>query len=256
MSGIATSRARMISLTSLNAALYAFLGYLTYLGIFAPVFFVVRFWPAVVVPGVFSYLAGPVVGGCGAAIGIFVSDIIIHGDPILSLLVGVTSNFLGFYTVGYLAERLKAKAISLKSLSLAIGILAFVAAIMFYKLTLEMSGMSTSTADMVPGVAVAAVILVPFLYGVAKGDIDLMRIFISSTLGLALGSAIIGFGVWGYSQVFRLPPSVMGGASGLPTIAIPFLALWTFVTEIPFLLILVPPIYRALKTLTGGGRGW
>lgn len=256
MSDIATSRARRVSLISLNAALYAFVGYLTYLGIFAPVFFVVRFWPAVVVPGVFSCLVGPFVGGCGAAIGIFVSDMMIHGDPILSLTVGVTSNFLGFYTVGYLAERLKNGSSSLKALNILIGTLAFVATIAFYVLTLDMQGIPTSTINMMPGVVIALVIALPFAYGFLKGDVELMRIFISSSLGLALGSAVIGFGIWGYSQFFKLPPSVMGGALGLPIVAIPFLALWTFVTEIPFLIILVPPIYRTLNKITRGGRRW
>jgi len=226
------------------------------LGIFAPVFFVVRFWPAVVVPGVFSYLAGPLVGGCGAAIGIFISDMVIHGDPLLSLSVGVTSNFLGFYMVGYLAERLRAGSSSLKVLDVFLGVSGFIATIAFYVLTLDMQGIPISATSVLPGVAIAVVIALPFIYGFARGDAELMRIFISSSLGLALGSAVIGFGVWGYSQVFRLPPSVMGGASGLPPIAIPFLALWTFVTEIPFLLVLVPPIHRALKAIVGGGRRW
>ncbi|MEM3087614.1 MAG: hypothetical protein QXP20_00590 [Candidatus Bathyarchaeia archaeon] len=41
---------------SLNAALYAAFGYLTYLGIFTPVIGVVRFWPAVIIPAVFATL--------------------------------------------------------------------------------------------------------------------------------------------------------------------------------------------------------
>ena len=65
----------------LCGALYASFGYLTTLGIFAPFIGVVRFWPAVVVPAVFATLFGPWVGGLGAAIGILISDILIHGKP-------------------------------------------------------------------------------------------------------------------------------------------------------------------------------
>ena len=62
------SKTFMIILTAVNASLYTAVGCLTYLGI---VVFGVRFWPAVVVPAVFSVLFGPFVGGVGAAIGIF-----------------------------------------------------------------------------------------------------------------------------------------------------------------------------------------
>jgi len=37
-----------LSLITLNAALYASVGYLTYLGLFTPIFGTVRFWPAVI----------------------------------------------------------------------------------------------------------------------------------------------------------------------------------------------------------------
>ena len=55
-----------ISLITLNAALYASVGYLTYLGLFTPIFGTVRFWPAVVVPALFSILFSPWIGGIGA----------------------------------------------------------------------------------------------------------------------------------------------------------------------------------------------
>jgi uncharacterized membrane protein len=86
-------------------ALYAGFGYLTHLGIFAPVIGVVRFWPAVIIPAVFAILFGPVVGGLGAVIGIFLSDMAIHGDALLSMTVGVPSNLLGFYLVGSIGRR-------------------------------------------------------------------------------------------------------------------------------------------------------
>ncbi|MEM4430788.1 MAG: hypothetical protein QXM08_06460, partial [Thermofilaceae archaeon] len=69
---------QLVALTSLNAALYAALGYASYLGLFAPAIGVVRFWPSVFVPALFAVLFGELVGGLGAAIGIFISDMLIH----------------------------------------------------------------------------------------------------------------------------------------------------------------------------------
>ncbi|RLE80596.1 MAG: hypothetical protein DRJ36_02085, partial [Thermoprotei archaeon] len=90
--------------TGVCGVLYAVVGYLTYLGIFCPVVGVVRFWPVVVIPAVFSVLFGPIAGGVGAAIGIFISDMLVHGNALLSVTVGVTSNFTCFYLIGVLSR--------------------------------------------------------------------------------------------------------------------------------------------------------
>ena len=95
---------RQLTFASICAALYATIGMPTYLGIFAPVFGVVRFWPSVFVPGFFSVTFGPEVGALGAAIGIFISDMLTHGDPLLSLTVCVPANLLGFYVLGKIAS--------------------------------------------------------------------------------------------------------------------------------------------------------
>ena len=96
-----------IVLSGICGALYAVVGYLIYvlLPIMAPGIGVVRFWPSVVIPAVFAVLFGPMVGGLGGAIGIFISDTLIHGDPLLSLTVGVTSNFIGFYFIGLISRK-------------------------------------------------------------------------------------------------------------------------------------------------------
>jgi len=141
----------MIVLTAINASLYTVVGCLTYLGI---VVFGVRFWPAVVVPAVFSVLFGPLVGGVGAAIGIFFSDMLSHGMPFLSLSVGVTSNFTAFYILGHMTR-------------------------------------------------------------------------------------------WVWSQFYLLPGAV--DVSPMPMVAAWSTFAWTFISEIPFLLILVPPIVEAAR---------
>lgn len=84
-----------IAMVTVCAALYAFIGRLTDLSITGPGG--VAFWPAVVIPAVFSTLFGPWVGGVGAAIGIFIRDMLFHGDALLSLSAGVTANFIGFF---------------------------------------------------------------------------------------------------------------------------------------------------------------
>ena len=175
--GIGMNKTLMVVLTAINASLYTVVGYLTYMGI---VIYGVRFWPAVVVPGVFAVLFGPYVGGTGAAIGIFISDMLTHGMPLLSLSVGVTSNFIAFYILGY-----------------------------------------------------------------ATRNYSLKRYILASTSSLLVGSAVIGLGIWGWSQYFLLPGT--SKVAPMPLITALSTFIWTFVSEIPFLLILVPPIVEAVK---------
>ena len=171
------SKTLMIILTAVNASLYTVVGCLTYLGV---VVFGVRFWPAVVVPAVFSVLFGSIVGGVGAAIGIFLCDMLSHGMPLLSLSVGVTSNSICFYLLG--------------------------------RMTREYS---------------------------------LKKYVVAATLSLLVGSAIIGVGVCAWSQFYLLPGAV--DVSPMPMVAAWSTFAWTFISEIPFLLILVPPIVEAAR---------
>ena len=172
-----SGRTFMMVLTAVNASLYTVVGCLTYLGV---VVFGVRFWPAVVVPAVFSVLFGPRVGGVGAAIGIFICDMLSHGMPLLSLSVGVTSNFTAFYILGYMTR-----------------------------------------------------------------EYSLKRYVVAATLSLLVGSAIIGVGVWAWSQFYLLPGAA--DVSPMPMVAAWSTFAWTFISEIPFLLILVPPIVEAAR---------
>jgi hypothetical protein len=75
---------------------------------------------------------------------------------------------------------------------------------------------------------------------------------IASLVGLGVGSTIIGVGVWAYSQLFILPKAV-GGGFQLPPWTILIFLIWTFATEIPFLITLGPPIlktcYKAFPSL-------
>jgi len=230
----------------IGAALYALVGIITNMGLVTPVFGVVKFWPAVIVPGIFALLFGPWVGGISAAIGIFVSDMVQpgHGIVLLSLTVGVTSNFAGFFLVGLISQ-LKMKWSDMIVI-LAVGSIALTGMMVYLfsisQMTLEM------LAIFVAVIAVSDAIVIGF--GLWKPEWKSYGF--ASVIGLLVGSAIIGFGLWGYSQILPLPLTT-GYERNAPLFASLFWMVWTFGTEIPFLVGLVPPIakvcYRAFPFL-------
>ena len=234
-----------IAMIGIGAALYALVGILTNMGITAPMIGVVKFWPAVFVPGLFALLFGPWVGGLSAAIGIFVSDMVQpgHGIALLSLSVGCTSNFAGFYLVG-LISKMNLKWRDMLAF-LAIGNVAL-AGMMSYLFMINQLGLDLLLMFLIV-IVVSDVIVIGF--GLWKPEWKTYGL--ASVIGLLVGSAIIGFGLWGYSQFLTLPLTIIEGKAPL---YMSFMWLvWTFVTEIPFLVGLVPPIakvcYRAFPFL-------
>lgn len=247
-------RSLELVMISVGAALYAAVGYIAFavFPVFTPAVGIVRFWPVVFIPAVVAVLFGPLAGGTSAALGIFVSDVLIHGDPLLSLTVGVPSNFIGFYLVGLLSK----KNLSWKKTVIGLGVGCAVLLVAGYLLIdpnlvvdyyarLGATDITVSTVlqgiNIIVGVVVfsyALVLAVGFLkpkwrsYGIA------------SIIGLLVGSAIIGVGILAYSQVFFMP-AAYNQAFQLPYYAALILFLWTFATEIPFLIILGPPILEA-----------
>jgi uncharacterized membrane protein len=223
-------------LIAMNAALYAGVGYLTFLGIFAPVVGTVRFWPSVVIPAVFAVLYSPRIGALGAGLGIFISDMLIHGDPVLSITVGVTSNVAGFYILGVLARTLhregrsRVLAILLQTLPLVVSVLA-------------LGLLDYSTGLIFVGAAVLS-FAIGLFYSLYKPIYA--GLVAASSIGLLAGSTIIGLGVWAYSQFFSLPAAAGGGAQ-LPLTAAAIVFLWTYLSEIPFLMTLVPPLVAAVR---------
>ncbi len=226
-------------LIAINAALYAGVGYLTYLGIFAPVVGTVRFWPSVVIPAVFAVVFSPRIGALGAGIGIFISDMLIHGDPILSITVGVTANIAGFYTLGVLAKTLSRTG---RGLPLSIVLQTIPLSITLLALWMGLFG------DLLTGLVFLGAAALSFgisifysLYRPAYAGL-----IAASSIGLLLGSTIIGLGVWSYSQFFSLP-AIASGGKGLPLFAAAIWFLWTYLTEIPFLMTLLPPLTVAVR---------
>jgi hypothetical protein len=237
-----------VTLTATNAALYAAIGYLVYFifPVVAPTVGGVRFWPIVIIPATFALLFGATVGGVGAAIGIFISDMLIHGDPLLSLTVGVPANLVAFGLIGYLSHKKLDWKKTFLSLGIGVAILATLAYLVitpdtvvnYFGVTLEQAFWNIAVVLAIFVVSYIIVIVVGFArpkwrsFGAA------------SVVGAVIGSAIIGVGVWAYTQLFTLPAAI-GGAANLPYYAGLILFAWTFATEIPFMVILVPPIAEA-----------
>jgi len=226
-----------VALISCNGALYAAVGIATYLGLFAPVFGTVRFWPSVVIPATFSILFSPWIGAVGAAIGIFISDMVVHGNPILSITVGVTSNFIGFYLIGVLA---RGKLSNLKKIfSVGVQVIPLLAAILLF-LSGALDEITSYTF------LIVTLIVLGISIAIAQFKPSYSKIIYSSSIGLMAGSAIIGVGLWGSSQFALLPI----GVSNAPIIASLVWFLWTYLTEIPFLVFLLPPIvYAVVKAM-------
>ncbi len=224
----------------MNAGLYAALGYILYyvLPLTAPGFGTVRFWPSVIIPAAFAVLFGPWVGGFGAALGIFMSDMLIHGNPVLSLMAGVPSNFAMFAIIGYLTKKNTDWKIPMVGCGVLTASLIWIA---YYVLTADLA-LFFSVIIVGSYVALAVVVaLTPKWRGFEVG----------STVGLLVGSSIIGAMVPLFSQFFIMPGqtqleplTVIGGFVYL---------VFTFATEIPFLIIFGPPIltacYRAFPSL-------
>ena len=232
-------KALNVAMIGICAALYTIVGYLTNLGIVSPVVGVVRFWPAVIVPAVFAALFGPWVGGIGAAIGIFFADMIHpgHGIALLSLTVGVPSNFLGFFIIGYISS----KNVEWKHVAAGLGVCGVIALMSVYLL-------NEAVISLDIGLLFLGVFIGCYILAVIVGHLlpEWRSYQFGSVIGLAVGSAWIGFGLWAYSQVLPLPLS-LGWERNAPFYASFLWLVWTFATEIPFLVTLGPPIIKACR---------
>ena len=225
--------------TAISAALYAGLGALW---VFFPItVFGVRLWPQVFVPAVFAVLFGPWVGGVGAAIGIFIGDVLYgHHDVVLSLLVGVPSNFIGFFVLGSLMQKPRSarlnRALFVISLLIPIALAGYgvfiVAGVTNSGLVIGMIGL------------LAVVVIV----GMQVLNRRWARFEVAASIGLGLGSAIIGCGIVAYSSLFALPAVLGLGSKALPTTFIYAATAFTYLSEIPFLILLTPPIVSACRT--------
>ena len=95
-----------------------------------------------------------------------------------------------------------------------------------------------------------ACVIISIGFGVWKPDWK--NYGFASVVGLIVGSIIIGIGLWIYSQFLPLPLTT-GFETNAPLYASFLWIVWTFATEIPFLVTIVPPVakicYRAFPSL-------
>jgi hypothetical protein len=235
-----------IVVIGISAALYAVFGILTagfsFLG--------VGFLPAVVIPAVFAVLYGPWVGGLGAAIGIFIRDMVVHGNPVLSLVAGVPANFIVFFIIGYFALR----PISLKQALAGITIAAvglLVPTIVFLP---DFSATFLLPESYILTIFTITVLLTLGIIAVVAIRWKEWRSYtVGAVVGQALGAALLSVTVVAVSPLFL---SIFQTAYGVSAI-IPIFV-WTFATELPFVLLLGPPIikvaYRAFPSLRRKGK--
>jgi uncharacterized membrane protein len=241
-------RALEVAMIGVCAALYAVVGRLTDLGLTVGG---VAFWPAAVIPAIFAVLFGPWTAGTGAAIGIFIRDMLFHGDPLLSMSAGVTSNFVGFFLLGYIARRnLDWKKIVISVVfSGVIVASSFLVPMAFPVESGAVANLSPSLAALLFFAVVAASMVL--IAAIARFWPEWRNYGAGSVVGLGVGAAIISIVVWVYSQLFSSASGYF--KSPLSPVFIPVIFVWTFTSEIPFILFLGPPVikacYRAFPSL-------
>jgi hypothetical protein len=226
---------------AISAALYAVFGILTssfsFLG--------VGFLPAVVIPAVFAALYGKWVGGIGAAIGIFIRDMFVHGNAALSLVAGVPANFIVFFLIGYFSFR----NISLKQALAGVTIAAvglLVPSLIFLPDFSVYTGLSSEVFLLTFGLTI--ILSLAVIATVAIRWKEWRSYAIGAVVGQTIGAALLSVTVWVVSPLFLSYFKTPFAA----TYVLP-LFVWTFATEVPFVLIVGPPIikacYRAFPSL-------
>ncbi len=230
-----------IAVIGICAALYAIVGIST-----ANVnFFGIGFLPAVVIPAVFAMLYGPWVGGISGAIGIFIRDMFVHGNAALSLVAGVPPNFILFFLIGYISYR----NISLKQalagvIVAAVGLLA--PTIILLPDITAYTGLSTEVFLL--SFTLTFILSLAIIAAVAVRWKEWRSYAIAAVVGQAVGAGLLSITVWGVSPLFLS----FFGAPLSSSLIFPIFV-WTFATELPFILLAGPPIikicYRAFPSL-------
>jgi uncharacterized membrane protein len=231
-----------IAVIGICAALYAVFGILTagfsFLGI--------GFLPAVVIPAVFAVLYGPWVGGLSGAIGIFIRDMFVHGNAALSLVAGVPPNFILFFLIGYLSYR----NISLKQALAGVtitGVGLLVPTLLLIPDITTFTGLSANA--LIISFTLTVLLSLAIIAAVSIRWKEWRSYAIGAVVGQAAGAALLSVTVWLASPYF-----LSYFTSGpIPAYFVLPIFIWTFATELPFILLLGPPIikvcYRAFPSL-------
>jgi hypothetical protein len=230
-----------IAVIGISAALYAVFGILT-----ANLnFFGIGFLPAVVIPAVFAALYGPWVGGLSGAIGIFIRDMFVHGNAALSLIAGVPANFLLFFIIGYIY----AKNISLKQTLIGVVVAAIallVPTLILLPDVLAYTGLSSQVLIISFGLTVILSLVVISLVAIRWKQWGSYAI--GAVIAQAVGAGLLSVTVWLVSPLFLS----FFGQPLASTLVFPIFV-WTFATELPFILLVGPVVigicYRAFPAL-------
>ena len=190
-----------VAVIGICAALYAVVGRLT-----AGVTFLgVGLLPAVVIPAVFAVLYGPWVGGIGGAIGIFIRDMFVHGNALLSLAAGVPPNFILFFLIGYIAARnidTKKIVVSL-AVSVAIVVAGLIVPAIIYPTELSIAAGGLSIAEILLVFGLTVVLSIVGNYRAVAVRWKQWRSFaIAALIGQAAGAALLSVTVWAVSPLF------------------------------------------------------
>jgi hypothetical protein len=235
-----------VAVIGICAGLYAAFGLLTanfsFLGI--------GFLPAVLIPAVFAMLYGPWVGGISGAIGIFIRDMFVHGIAPLSLAAGVPPNFILFFLIGYIAHR----NISLKQAIAGViiaGIGLLVPTIIYLPDFTAYTKLSTEAFFVT--FASTVILSLIIITAVAVRWKEWRSYAIAAVIGQAAGAGLLSVTVFAISPYFL-------NYFGVPiasSLVLPIFV-WTFATELPFILLAGPPIikacYRAFPSLKQRSR--
>ena len=235
-------RTQEVAVIGLCAALYAVVGRLTDFGV---TFIGVAFWPAAVIPAIFAMLYGPLVGGLGAAIGIFARDMLFHGDPLLSLVAGVPPNFIMFFIIGYISQ----KRFDMRKLTLGL-IIALI--VVISGLVLPTIVIPAEFAAVTGGLSSALIVAIfvstvglslAVVVFVSRRWPEWRSYSVGCVIGQGVGAAVLSVAIWGYSQFFFSSTGYF--KAPLQASLIPAVFVWTFATEIPFVLLVGPPVVKA-----------
>ena len=231
-----------IAVIGICAALYAAFGILT--ANFS--FLNIGFLPAVVIPAVFAALYGPWVGGFSGAIGIFIRDMFVHGNAGLSLVAGVPPNFILFFLIGYISYR----NISLKQALAGVTVAAvalLVPTAVFFPDFIAYTGLSSEAFVLA---FILTIMLSLVIIAVAAVRWKEWRSYaVAAVVGQAAGAGLLSVTVWAVSPLF---PTFFTAGPIAPYLVLPIFV-WLFATELPFILLVGPPIikacYRAFPSL-------
>ena len=225
-----------ITAIAVCSALYGLFGYLTS----GLNFFGIGFLPAVIIPAVFATLYGPWVGGISGAIGIFIRAMLVHGNAPLSLSSGVPANFILFFLIGYLYTKNVSLKQALTCVTLAIvGLM--VPSIVFLSDMTAYTGLPVGTFIFASWLTVigslVAVAIVSIRWKSWRSYV------IGAIAGQIVGSLLLSVSVWAVSPLFL-------DYFGTPfaTVFILPLFVWTVATEIPFILLVGPPIIAVVQS--------